>query len=651
VKNGDPPSLDDVRALLQRNGKRPVLLYIQARQKGPLYKDWPETTFEQTQTIKYQRLLLAHSNTGVLLGVDNLCAIDCDTEAFLTALLELNPRLGKTLRTRGARGCQFWAYIVGARPGQVHQLKAPKDSPLAVGGKLPDKDGFVRIGEFRAEGGQSVIRGVHEDGCLYCWPCSEVPIEIDFDEIVWPDEIELPWKPKARYTSRPGGGGAHGEQGSSDTDLLQRAKERLSIDFLWKYFGFPERRGNPTNSPFREDNDPSFSVYDDGRHFKDHGTDDQGDSFDFYQRAMRQDASQAFAGFIELAGLGEELRRNRSEDSKDTKQKDQDGTKGKQSDAEQQEAKTKERTLAFSQAITKGSKLLEIEIPPRKVIIDDWYKEGDLGFVFAYRGTGKTWLVVSLCIALADSGECGPWKVQDKWPVLYVDGEMSHDDDQNRISGLQQEIPEELCVLNHEVLFHFYGLVMNLGNPVDQEVVTKICLDKGIKVLVLDNLGCLFSGVGENEADEWEKILPWLLELRRHRISVIVVHHSGHDSTRMRGTVKREDSAAWVLRLDDQREDYTEAGAKFISRFKKLRGKKPAPDYEWHFEPCGDGTLVTYKEANRADVVLQWVRDGLTSCSAIAREMGLTEGTVSKIATKLIRNGELKKKGREYVIP
>ena len=110
---------------------------------------------------------------------------------------------------------------------------------------------------------------------------------------------------------------------------------------------------------------------------------------------------------------------------------------------------------------------------------------------------------------------------------------------------------------------------MNLGNRTHQEIVTQICLNKKIKVLVLDNVGCLFSGVGENEADEWEKILPWLLELRRAGIAVIIVHHSGHDSTRMRGTVKREDSAAWVLRLDDQRQDYSGAGARFISRFKK----------------------------------------------------------------------------------
>jgi putative DNA primase/helicase len=644
MQNGDAPSLDDVRAVLSRNGKHAVLLPIRAGEKGPRDPGWQNLTFAQTQNLGYQSRLAAAANTGVVLGEKScdLCSIDCDTDAFVAALLAVCPQLGDTLRTHGARGCQFWVYFTGNRPRKVCPLKVPQDSPLAVDGKAP-VGGLVQIGEFRAEGGQSVIRGIHPEGCPYCWPCSEAPITFKFDAFALPGEIILPWEPKAHYTFRPGGAEAQ-EQSSSDTELLQRAKERLSIDFLWKHFGFHERRGNPTNSPFREDRKPSFSIYDDGLHFKDHGTGEQGDSFDFYQLATKQDASAAFVAFIELAGLGEELRRNARADS----QTKQDKTDAR---SKQEEDETQKRALAFGQAITKGSKLLEIQLPPKKVIIDDWYKEGDLGFVFAYRGAGKTWLTIALCIALADGGKCGPWQVQDKWPVLYVDGEMSYDDDKSRISGLQHEIPEELCVLNHEVLFHFHELVMNLGKKTDQEIITKICMDKAIKVLVLDNLGCLFTGVGENEADEWEKILPWLLELRRHAISVIIVHHSGHDSTRMRGTVKREDSAAWVLRLDDQREDYTEAGAKFISRFKKLRGQKPAPDYEWRFEPCGNSTLVTFKEANRADVVLQWVMDGLTSCSAIAKEMGVSEGTISKIATRLIEEGKLKKNGREYKIP
>src|SRR5262249_27790758 len=227
----------------------------------------------------------------------------------------------------------------------------------------------------------------------------------------------------------------------------------------------------------------------------------------------------------------------------------------------------------------------------------------------------------------------GPWQVQGEWPVLYVDGEMAYSDNISRIAGLNdREIPSQFSVLNHEVLYCNSELVMNFASAIDQQIMLEVCLAKKIRVLILDNLGCLFTGVGEDKADEWEKVLPWLLSLRRNKIAVIVVHHTGHDPSRMRGTIKREDSANWVVRLDDRRDDFAQPGARFISRFRKYRGRETLFDYEWEFTPAGDQTIVTVKEASRADVVLQWVRDGLTSCTDIAREMGLSPGTVSKLA-------------------
>ena len=48
------------------------------------------------------------------------------------------------------------------------------------------------------------------------------------------------------------------------------------------------------------------------------------------------------------------------------------------------------------------------------------------------------------------------------------------------------------------------------------------------------------SFLKENDADAWELLLNWLLELRRRRIAVIIVHHAGAAGQRMRGTTKRE---------------------------------------------------------------------------------------------------------------
>ena len=309
-----------------------------------------------------------------------------------------------------------------------------------------------------------------------------------------------------------------------------------------------------------------------------------------------------------------------------------------------------ERSEAFGKCIKSGLKFSDIQIPPKAIIIDDWLKEGELGFIYAYRGTGKTWVTLNLCIAVAEGSAFGVWSVPVAYPVLYVDGEMSHGENVQRITALYGKLPENLHILNHEVLFHQAGQVMNLAHHEDQEILLEHCLLLKIKVLVLDNLSCLFCGMGENDADEWEKINPWLLELRRNGISPIIIHHTGNDQTRMRGTSKREDSASWVLRLDNRKDDFDKVGAHFISRFTKYRGKNALLDKEWKFESDGQGRIiVTIGSASRDDVFLQWVRDGVTRSEAIAHEMGISQGQASKIATKLIKLGKLRKSGRDYM--
>jgi hypothetical protein len=403
MQNGSP-SLQDVRALLERDGHKPVLLYIPAKEKGPHYPGWQNITYEQTQSLKYQRLLQEHPNTGVLLGVDDLCQIDCDTDPFLDAMLESNLVFTRTLRTHGARGGGLWFYLKGNRPQRVIALKVKADSPLAIGAKgTPDKDGMITVGELRCGGCQSLIRGIHPLGCFYQWLMHEVPLTIDFSTIVWPSDIATPWETEHRT------GVEEGTAPYDQFELLRRAIAKVSIDLLWQHFGFPERRHNPVPSPFRTDNTrghDSFSVYDQGRRFKDHNASyehHRGDSFDFYQLGMRQDAKTAFVGFVELAGLGDELRRNRSDAAKGTKQKDSAETQEQQADTEEPQ-----RILI---EFLRPSQVLAYDPPPGIVLAGDNHIVRDAVFVLAGApGVGKSRLIVWLA-------RCGalevPWMGYD----------------------------------------------------------------------------------------------------------------------------------------------------------------------------------------------------------------------------------------------
>ena len=141
------------------------------------------------------------------------------------------------------------------------------------------------------------------------------------------------------------------------------------------------------------------------------------------------------------------------------------------------------------------------------------------------------------------------------------------------------------------------------------------------------------------------------LIFRRHRIAVVLVHHSGRNKENMRGTSRREDAAFWVIRPDEIQGEYRE-GARFLSRFTKDRNSRTdQAAIEWSISRASDGSIaIGTREASSIEVFRQWVEDGLTSAEDIAREMGVSKGTVSKWAKRAMNEGWLKKNGRDYAL-
>src|SRR5262249_26364344 len=175
----------------------------------------------------------------------------------------------------------------------------------------------------------------------------------------------------------------------------------------------------------------------------------------------------------------------------------------------------------------------------------------------------------------------------------------------------------------------------------------------GAKVLFLDNLSTLASGMRENEADSWELVNPWLLDLRRRKIAVVIVHHAGR-SGEMRGTSKREDNVFWIIALDDAKKNAEDKrGARFVSRFTKpsRNTQEDVPAFEWHFitQPNGE-VSISHKPAQTMDVFLGLIEDGVTECNQIASEMKTSPSTVSRLAKQAMDAGKIIKKSRGYFL-
>ncbi len=312
----------------------------------------------------------------------------------------------------------------------------------------------------------------------------------------------------------------------------------------------------------------------------------------------------------------------------------------------------------LAKALKSSASLAGLAMPPRESIIGKWFKKGDLGFIYGPRGMGKTWLGLFLARKCAEGvatlGNLVEWNIQRPHRVLYVDGEMPVDDIRERDAALALGAAPGLFYLQHEALFHLTGRALNLTEPSLQAAILDLCRREKIEIVFLDNLSCLFSGLRENDADSWDRILPWLLEMRRNRIAVVFIAHAGRNGL-MRGTSRREDAAFWIINLSEPKEpsDYQQ-GAKFLARFVKNRNATEAecPTLEWtFFKPTNAAkAVVSWKRLSTAELFRQYVEDGMTAAQEIARELGITRGRVSQLATRAADEGWLKKIGRKYLL-
>ena len=395
-------------------GERAVLLPLRRGVKGPDWKDWQNTTFERTQRIGYQHRLkvasIGSGNLGVLLGSvsGDLCTIDIDTDAEIDAFLQANPKLASSLRTRGANGCQIWVRVVGKYP----------ERRIASKLKVPGIKKNKSVAEWRGGGGhQSIIHGKHPDRdpdkkeIFYRFLVEAPAIEIAFDEIKWPEHWEMIFDGEKK-TAAPGAKADTNAAGPS-----AKAAEALPpklVSRIWRYIEKVdlavegEGGSNPTYrlanvlvwdfALSKAQAKPFMLVY--SLRCEPPWTEKEIDHK--IDNAMKADHGGKPRGHL----LGEK-ERSRAAAKPDP------------------EYSAQEILKALGDAAIKGSAFRELKIPSREKLLDDWFREGDTGFIYSHRGVGKTWLAWRIARAIASGEDAGPWQAGEKSvPVCYVDGEM-----------------------------------------------------------------------------------------------------------------------------------------------------------------------------------------------------------------------------------
>jgi putative DNA primase/helicase len=187
--------------------------------------------------------------------------------------------------------------------------------------------------------------------------------------------------------------------------------------------------------------------------------------------------------------------------------------------------------------------------------------ERSLGMLYAPRGIGKSWLSLSIGLAVASGQSLLRWSAPRPRTVLYVDGEIPLVSLQERLklicTALDCTIPNnQFRVLASD---HVPFGTLNLSTDEGQRSLEPLLSD--IDLLILDNLSTLCTTGSESASDAWVPMQNWLLKLRRRGISVLLIHHAGVNG-RQRGTSRREDALDTVIAYADRR----------ITRRRKVRG-------------------------------------------------------------------------------
>lgn len=236
--------------ILARLAGPAMLVPIPPNQKGPRHYGWNKPPPDAMHDPVYLAQFRPGGNIGVLLGEASagLCTVDLDGQEELETFLAINPALRATLQTKRVRGGNLWVRIKGFYPEFD---------------KLRERATKRELGEWRSTGFQTVIHGAAIDTTkgeteptAYRIVHDAPPLEISYDEIVWPDD----WLPPGTEEEDPGARAERELVEEHGEPFTKSGKGKIALNNMY----FVARFARPGDVLF-EPSENQFYGYDPGR--------------------------------------------------------------------------------------------------------------------------------------------------------------------------------------------------------------------------------------------------------------------------------------------------------------------------------------------------------------------------------------------------
>ncbi len=304
-----------------------------------------------------------------------------------------------------------------------------------------------------------------------------------------------------------------------------------------------------------------------------------------------------------------------------------------------------------------AQELLDLSLPPQESVLEPWLRTEEGAIIWAASGVGKTWLCLSIALAVAGGGSVGEWTAPKPRKVLYIDGEMNLRDLQERIRQLLDQgavkVPDRGVALGN------LELVPRSAQALGQDFID--LTDKGhhgsilkrvqgkVDLVIFDNLTTLSEGLeDENDATEFRSIQGLFIQLKAAGVAMILVHHANKSQKQMRGTTSLETTFEVILGLLKPT-TWGPRGATFIAEFTKFRGLRDGrTDPKLWTLPNGGVWELSHAEPEEARDLpaVKLLRTGtFKTQAAIAKELGVEASTVTRQFQRAVEAGVLTKGG------
>jgi hypothetical protein len=285
-----------------------------------------------------------------------------------------------------------------------------------------------------------------------------------------------------------------------------------------------------------------------------------------------------------------------------------------------------------------ATEILAAHLMPKRTILGPILCEENLGLLYGPRGIGKSFLALGIAWAAATGDRFLTWQASRPRRVLYIDGELTGIDLQQRLAALGPPPPALHFLsagLQHRAL-------PDLGYDEEFDMAWEPRLATGFpELLVIDSLS---SVIGETlkGAERWDKARRWLLRMREIGMAVLVVHHAARGGA-PRGPSHREDVFDLVMGLRPPSGYRPRDGLRFELHYEKTRGLHGAAvdPFEARMTTDRDGRAqwdchaIGSAELHRVAALLE---RGLNP-NQIARELGISKSKSYRLRERLVQAG------------